>query len=183
MRRRRGRGVRRLGGGEDERGEKDGRGCNSDDRVLPHHETNNLSARCFAPRTSHTHRRLCRPIVNIFNGEMGGKKWRNAVDEIMKTAGSKRRGYKDESGDERKLSELMIEALGVMDEGIVEQSRETTMEIMLLKEEIVRGGKDCGGGVDGVAREAIKIWNEERRERERIIKEEEGDVEEEALKA
>jgi len=54
---------------------------------------------------------------------------------------------------------------------------------MVARGECVGGGEVGGGGVDGVAREAIKIWNEERRERERIIKEEEGDVEEEALKA
>ncbi|GMH52642.1 hypothetical protein TrRE_jg3019, partial [Triparma retinervis] len=52
-------------------------------------------------------RRILRPVVNIFNGEMGGKRWRNRIDEIMKTAGSKRKGYADESGDDTKLSELL----------------------------------------------------------------------------
>ncbi|GMI22285.1 hypothetical protein TrCOL_g8363 [Triparma columacea] len=128
-------------------------------------------------------RRILRPVVNIFNGEMGGKRWRNRIDDIMKTAGSKRKGYKDETGDDTKLSELLEKALEVMEPSIVDQTKEETMEIMLLKEEIIQGGTDSGGGVDGVAREAIKVWNEERRERERLIKEDEGDIEEDALRA
>ena len=104
-------------------------------------------------------RRLLRPIVNIFNGEKGSKAWRVKVDDIMKTAGSKRKGYADQSKDGRKLSEVIMDALDVLDPEIVDRTREETTELILLKEELIKEGdiSRSNGGVDGVAKEAIRV--------------------------
>ncbi|GMH53057.1 hypothetical protein TrST_g11048 [Triparma strigata] len=128
-------------------------------------------------------RRLIRPLVNLFNGEEGGKKWRQKCDEIMQSAGSKRKGYADRDGDHGSLTELLTEALKVMPEEAVERSRLDTFELMLLKEKIIKeqGVEGGGGGIDKVARQAKAVWEAERKERERIMKEEDYGHEDEAL--
>ena len=121
--------------------------------------------------------------MNLFNGEEGGKKWRQKCDEIMQSAGSKRKGYADRDGDHGSLTELLTEALKVMPEEAVERSRFDTFELMLLKEKIIKeqGVEGGGGGIDKVARQAKAVWEAERKERERIMKEEDYGHEDEAL--
>ncbi|GMI38683.1 hypothetical protein TeGR_g13731 [Tetraparma gracilis] len=113
-------------------------------------------------------RRILRPLHTLFNGESHAKRWRQAIDKIMNSAGSKRNGYskKELSEDEPKLSELLEGALDAMSEEAVGRTREETLEVLLVQDEVAekarREGKDVVSH-DSVAREAIKLWDAERK--------------------
>jgi len=88
----------------------------------------------------------------------------------MNSAGSKRSGYDKKElvsdGSEPKLSELLESALDVMDPKVVDRTREETLEMLLIQDEVtmkaIADGKDIPNS-ETCAREAIKMWDEERK--------------------
>ena len=112
-------------------------------------------------------RRLCRPLVNLFNGERGSKFWRRAVDGIMGSAGSKRRGYDvEDEGVEARILEALATAVG---EEAKVRGRMGAFEKVLERE---------GWGGEGGEEDPLAVWGKERKERERIGKEEDAADEE-----
>jgi tRNA-dihydrouridine synthase A len=113
-------------------------------------------------------RRILRPIVNLFNGESHAKRWRQEIDKLMNSAGSKRKGFdkKELLEDEKKLSELVYDALAVMDPEVVDRTREESYEMLLLQDEVCEAAIASGNTLvskESVAREAIKLWDLERK--------------------
>ena len=131
-------------------------------------------------------RRILRPITTLFTGEPNGKRFRVALDALMKTAGNKRGKYmnaaKIEEGEE-KLSELIMKcATDCLSEAILDQTREQAFEMGLLRAE--RGSGGGGTKNDGKIKNAISDWNKERKEQEKenkLEEEEEEAVAEETL--
>ena len=113
-------------------------------------------------------RSLMKPLPTLFAGEPNGRRFRVAIDELMKSGGSKRGGYDMGAvgeGGEPLLSELIMRAAEkTLSPAILDMTREESFEMSLMKEEKTAGG--LGGSESNV-----KEWNMERKERERNEKE------------